>query len=77
MSWQPIETAPRDGTLILLAGNAQMVSGRWREAIPERNEPFGGGWFWARAIPAMWELVDGTGMTFVSPTHWQPLPEPP
>jgi hypothetical protein len=75
--WLPIESAPKDGTIILLASGEQMVSARWRDSIPERKSVIGEYTFWFTETPAMWEVVDGRAMTVVEPTHWQPLPEPP
>lgn len=65
MTWQPIETAPKDGTPILtfapVTGADYILIGAW---IPE-DEPGetedGGTW-----------RDDGE-----TPTHWMPLPEPP
>lgn len=64
MSWQPIETAPRDGTRVLLA---------------KRNEVLGIGDFWgadrAEGTTDAWFVHNGAEIA--EPTHWQPLPEPP
>lgn len=74
--WQPIETAPKDGTEVLL-----LVKRRagipWRQLVGhfmegghciEDHPPIDEGWyFW-------------TGLSFdkpSEPTHWMPLPEPP
>lgn len=36
MSWQPIETAPKDGKIILLTGEGRLAAGFWkREYEPE------------------------------------------
>jgi len=65
MEWQPIETAPRDGTRVLLSkvGSTEVVSGYWNgiryEDIPVDE--------WLTA-PGGWRR---------QPTHWMPLPEPP
>lgn len=61
--WQPIETAPRDGSRVLLATDGdvtsgQFISGEWCLADWARDEQ--GASFW---------LGD--------PTHWMPLPDPP
>ena len=66
--WQPIETAPKDGTKLLLV---------WREKSP-RSLPFviEGQWhvardgdeFWWSPSPMRWA---------VEPTHWMPLPDLP
>lgn len=75
--WQPIETAPKDGTRILLHT-------RWDgdEITPDAFDEVQIGWWddgnalddpasiWHR--PARWEL-DKVG----DPIHWMPLPEPP
>lgn len=63
--WQPIETAPKDGTPVMLFARSKlatapapvvgwMIDGEWIECCFAPNRPVG--------------LV---------PTHWQPLPEPP
>lgn len=61
--WQPIETAPKDGTEVLLAYPGGLVkSGKWTL--------FGG------AYEDHW--ADGKRPRFGSdPTHWMPLPAPP
>ena len=62
--WQPIETAPRDGTYILASpywiGNPRADVVNWHKA--QRSE----GWLNIREgyIPG-------------KPTHWLPIPEPP
>lgn len=70
--WQPIETAPKDGTRILLGGGKMFC-----EALED----------WVTApLSAQWEhsywLVGGTESGYVclgvdDPTHWMPLPAPP
>ena len=66
--WQPIETAPKDGTVICLAGycddDTWAVGSRWffwADYWRKYREPFGEGF--GRGTPA--------------PTHWMPLPPPP
>lgn len=75
--WQAIETAPRDGVLVLL----------WQE-----DQGFGVGYY-SEYTEEWWEAVDdetqklqqetevhltsfSEGLLY-SPTHWMPLPEPP
>lgn len=60
--WQPIETAPKDGTRVLLfrRGWAESVSVGW----------WGGLW-------ETWNVAGGITSEFVHPTHWMPIPEPP
>jgi hypothetical protein len=67
--WQPIETAPRDGTSVLLF-DGEIHEGFWDEV--DFNE-FSG-------TPVMsWNYgnlswIDDTNFW---PTHWMPLPSPP
>ena len=67
-AWQPIETAPKDGTNVLLLNRAgNMACGMWME-----SRGLGTGWF----------LRGGSGPDLFfnyhhGPTHWMPLPEAP
>jgi hypothetical protein len=74
--WQPIETAPKDGTPILIwqpdrdpkpndgyCDDHRYAIGYWRLAHP--------GWT-INATP--WGNRNSAS---VNPTHWMPLPEPP
>ena len=69
VQWQPIETAPKDGTTIIAYGMSRPCSGIMPQAKPEeflRTIAYRhGNWQagWVNAIPV--------------PTHWMPLPEPP
>ena len=67
--WQPIETAPRDGTRILLAKRGWTDIGRW---LPDYQCCAGapmGGW--------MDDYDNGGPDDNDWPSAWQPLPEPP
>lgn len=59
--WQPFETAPKDGTLILLGALNMVFVGRWEESY--------GAW---HLLDGCRECV---GLFF--PKYWMPLPEPP
>lgn len=63
MKWRSIETAPKDGTLLLLyaksGDNYHMRTGYYNDAPRLGNYPK-----WR------WELT-------IEPTHWMPLPKPP
>jgi hypothetical protein len=65
--WRPIESAPKDGTIILISG---YVGNR-----PESGERF--------VVSAMWWdesggwKDDALSTDFYPPTHWMPLPNPP
>jgi hypothetical protein len=68
-TWQPIETAPKDGTNVLLVNRrGNIAAGLWRDGL------FGerGGW---------WLRGGNAPNTFFNdhhgPTHWMPLPAAP
>ena len=73
--WQPIETAPKDGTTILIACRNRVTAGDWVEprvfyvnGEPEYNE-----------FDPYWQSWDG-GFLLEGEhvaTHWMPLPDPP
>jgi len=63
--WMPIETAPRDGTYIILArfeddGSVEVVGGDWNLYPKEGQEGLHGFEAWISQA-----------------THWMPLPEAP
>lgn len=65
MNWQPIETAPKDGTPVLLFTGegileAYYLYGEWNQS-------------------ACHSTYEGAGGVVISckPTHWMPLPEAP
>ena len=83
--WQPIETAPKDGTAVLLFGGQ-----------PDRHSDYTCGYcddaldLPSKCVVAWWEAYDGAlgywrcgsydnGVygEWEDPTHWMPLPEPP
>lgn len=73
MEWQPIETAPRDGTPVLVypptwGSKAASI------AVWDRDE-------YAKEPRPYWRRDDGLGKKYLSrekpPTHWMPLPLPP
>ena len=81
IEWQPIETAPKDGTHVLLSYSGRVTYGYWLHLevgklvgdcggvcrCPEYDEP-----------PApFWYSEDGGFTEEHPPTHWMPLPEPP
>lgn len=75
--WKPIETAPKDGTRILLwfPNDAVAVSGLWYKYPEEREGPhvFSESFFdWSVDNDLI--IMDDLNKY---PTHWMPLPEPP
>lgn len=67
--WQPIETAPRDGTFVDL----------WVKEWEYTNDTF----TTLRLCDCSWEQEQGwvndagDPLRFCFPTHWMPMPEPP
>lgn len=65
MDWQPLETAPKDGTPILI----------WRGASLSHNKMI------TPIVVARWQRhyfqPVGTSTSAYGATHWMPLPEPP
>jgi hypothetical protein len=70
--WQPIETAPKDGTRILVVDCGFVQIARWDEEFDNYNDRQG--------VPAWATFAcdDGFYSEYAeNPTHWMPLPEPP
>lgn len=64
--WQPIETAPKDGSQFL-AANDEVFDVSW-STTTDRHEP---AWAFACAVFPFDDKSDER------PTHWMPLPSPP
>ena len=65
MDWQPIETAPKDGTYVILMRldnelACEVCGGSWN-LFPKQGE----------------EGLHGFNAWLDNPTHWMPLPSPP
>ena len=79
MEWQPIETAPLDGTALLLFIPGQNDWSR-PHGIPDMAVGLWAGRSWISDITEM-EGYESTGTYIIhpalAPTHWMPLPEPP
>jgi hypothetical protein len=63
--WQPIDTAPKDGTWVLLY---------W--PMTRTNVVVGGHFYCARDGEEMWWSLPRVESS-KEPTHWMPLPAPP
>jgi len=89
IDWQPIETAPKDGTKVLCFGpgvdgphwpvgkpmpNLFAVA-HWNEIQYESYEEVGDGLF--RKITKTSRGSWNCGLSWYTPTHWAPLPEGP
>lgn len=85
MDWQPIETAPKDGTVVDLwvseyegwpeGGSERLAKCMWVEDPYGDGDEFDqSGWYQSYAeIESFGNKVDKRARV----THWMPLPEPP
>ena len=82
MEWQPIETAPKDGRLILVynnLNNGTITSINGKIAVARYGHQHDG------LEESLWEYgtyysensKDNQGAYLISATHWMPLPNPP
>ena len=80
MQWQPIETAPKDGTEVLLYAPGRLTYGAWTEPsdVPEikYRDGFAPEPEWEEFAP-FWSSWDGGFTEDHPPTHWMPLPDAP
>lgn len=65
MDWQPIETAPTDGTMILLSDGKHFAAGKWEHK------------WWAAFGCSAWDrntsIDSHDGPVLEKPTHWAPM----
>jgi len=59
--WEPIETAPKNGDVILVYANGRRIIAWWNYFQFDKHN---NGW-------------DFSGNGFINPTHWMPLPPAP
>lgn len=69
MDWQPIETAPKDGSEIILGGQGWVSAGFWSDG--EECKRAEAGWFFEDDRASL--LIARNA----NPTHWMPLPPSP
>ncbi len=72
MEWQPIETAPLDGTRVLLYEDDYMGIGAYSQWARDGEGRVLG--FERNDLRESWQW-DGSGFE-ANPSHWMPLPEP-
>ena len=93
MTWQPIETAPRDGTPFQarIPGHGEDNIIAWSDGSIDENGEDCGGWYFAdyQEPPDCWTNgvcwgSNADGVASIQPTHWMPrhatpapLPPPP
>lgn len=68
MNWQPIETAPKDGTSILVHIPSRLGYFSRQDICPVHWTGWGGG---------CWEISVTGHKCGAEPSHWMPLPPPP
>lgn len=69
MEWQPIETAPKDKTIIVFMGNYVVTAKWYDDKFAKKPRPY----FNCEGLHFMgksWQREN-------QPTHWMPLPPPP
>ncbi len=79
MEWQPIETAPKDGTkvLVYVRGDSLYPTAASYKSAAYFEKEYGDpdymeeGWYWAFGYPSDFHEE------VIEPTHWMPLPPPP
>ncbi len=71
--WQPIESAPKDGTEILLLKEIQWTFGDTKDSRIGKGNWIGAYWFEEKT--EIWRSRCDTWLD--DPTHWMPLPDGP
>ena len=74
--WQPIDTAPKDGTIIIITTGDATGTGRWRRvaSVDTLNDIDGIAQF--KGVYG-WHSVSDKRLNDAKITHWMPLPTPP
>lgn len=77
--WQPIETAPKDGTAILLTNGKDVAEGHWffEEGGTTEHRDLDGRYIGQTESDGYDGWMDWDGGMQPDPTHWMPLPAPP
>jgi hypothetical protein len=72
MEWQPIETAPLDGSYVIVDLNGKVGPAFYEKSTSKKSEKKGlpVGWVW---IDECDQYVYGKE---IFPTHWMPFPSP-
>ena len=77
--WQPIETAPKDGTQVMLTNGISVAHGNWLHAEPFIREirDLEGRYIDQDESDGYDGWIDFIGGMMPEPTLWMPLPTPP
>jgi hypothetical protein len=78
-TWQPISTAPKDGTQMILTNGAVVAQGWWEHQEPYSREQrdIDGHYIDQQEHDGFDGWLDCEGGMQPDPTHWQPLPAAP
>jgi hypothetical protein len=79
-AWRLIETAPMNGTVVMLYGHGRVTVGSWVAVVEYSMSPeslSGIGDDHPKDESAFWESHDGGFTEEHPPTHWMPLPQLP
>lgn len=79
MNWLPIESAPKDGTGILLSNGTAVAHGHWLrdEGGTIEHRDLDGRYLGQDDMDGYEGWLDWDGGMIPPPTHWMPLPPPP
>lgn len=69
-AWQPIDTAPKDGTRVLLGAPQHVAGAKW---LDMQRVEYGV----VTQDLSYWQIEGFDWPIGVQPTHWMPLPNPP
>lgn len=75
--WQPIETAPKDGTPVLVYATRDGWVAKPARLVASYKSGFWQIYGAAGGEPKSSNIRDPQWLDVVTPTHWMPLPNPP
>jgi hypothetical protein len=75
--WQSIESAPKDGTNIIVAITGGPHGSTVCEAYFHRDDEYGDDWWLAATSPAGYGDSPISDIMHGTISHWMPLPTPP
>jgi len=80
-NWQPIDTAPKDGTWVILCGGtaddeSAATAADLKRPVVAQWSTWRNGQTWQGRWQFCW-FEGGYDGKYSDPTHWQPLPAPP